>query len=155
MWQNLRTNPSSHETIRCLRDNLDIVIILIIWDFFYASVSWWFYTGVWVTVSLLKSLVFFLLLGQILMLSFGRSQLVLLFPSSLVPLSILCWLYRVHQLQLISSSLSCSIVCLFFSVLKQGPDTYLLFSLSFSFTLGSAGTAKSNVQLVLFFICNQ
>ena len=28
---------------------------LLIWEFFYISVSWWFSTGVWVTANLLKS----------------------------------------------------------------------------------------------------
>ena len=60
----------------------------------------------------------------IIMLSFGCSPLVLLFPKPPVPLSLLCWLYRAHQLELVSSTLSCSIV---FSVLWQGLDTYLTF----------------------------
>ena len=40
------------------------------------------------------------------MLLLGRSRLVFLFPSPSVPESILWWLYRVHQLQLGSHSLS-------------------------------------------------
>ena len=32
-----------------------IIIISLIWEFFHTSVSWWLFTGVWVTVSLLKS----------------------------------------------------------------------------------------------------
>ena len=46
------------------------------------------------------------------------------------------WLYRAHQLQLVSPSISCSIV--FF--------IYLSFLLSFSFTLRSAGTARSTIR---------
>ena len=52
------------------------------------------------------------------MLYFGWSPLVQ------VPVPILWWLYRAHQLQLVSPSLSCSIV-FFFSVLYQGLSTYL------------------------------
>ena len=55
------------------------------------------------------------------MLSFGWSSLVLLFPS---PFTSLWWLFRTHQLQLVSPSLSCSIV---FSVLYQGLGIYLSF----------------------------
>ena len=40
---------------------------------------------------------------------------------------------------------------IFFPVLWQGLSSYLSFSLSFSFTLWSARTAKSNIQQVLNF----
>ena len=59
-------------------------------------------------------------------------------------------LFRAHQLQLISPSPSCSIV--FFNSLAS--SKYLsLFSLSFNFTLGSAGTAKSTIWQVRLFFC--
>ena len=65
----------------------------------------------------------------------------------LVPL--LWWLFRARQLQLVLPSLSCSKV--FFGSLAR--SKYLtLFSLSFSFTLWSAGTAKSAIRQVLFFL---
>ena len=55
--------------------------------------------------------------------------------------------YQAQQLLLISLSLSCSI---FFCSLAR--SRYLsFFSLSFSFTLWSAGTAKSTIRQVLFF----
>ena len=56
---------------------------------------------------------------------FFCSPLVLLFSSLPVPLSILWWLYQAHQLQLVSPSLSCSVV--FFLVLLLGLCTYLSF----------------------------
>ena len=41
----------------CLLSRPIIIIIIIIYSFrvFHISVSWWFFTGVWVTASLLKS----------------------------------------------------------------------------------------------------
>ena len=60
----------------------------------------------------------------------------------------LWWLYQAHQLQLVSPTLSCSLV--FFSSLARSKHLNL-FSLSFNFTLWSAGTAKSTIRQVLFF----
>ena len=69
---------------------------------FHTSVCWWFLTGVWVTASLLKSLGLFIVFRPILIiLLFGWSPPILLFPSPPVPLSIFWWLYRAHQLQLV------------------------------------------------------
>ena len=80
---------------------------------FNTRISWLFLKGFWVTANLLKSSGLFLVFWQILiMLSFGWSPLVLLFPSPQVPSRILCWLYRAYQLQLVSPSLSCSTVFL-------------------------------------------
>ena len=69
---------------------------------FLTSICWWFFTGGWVAASLFKS---------------GQSQqcgnLDGLHASSyfqVFSLSILWWLYRAHQLHLVSPSLSCSIV---------------------------------------------
>ena len=41
----------------CLMVSASIIIIIIIYSFrvFHISVNWWFFTGVWVTASLLKS----------------------------------------------------------------------------------------------------
>ena len=63
-------------------------------------------------------------------------------PSFPIPLSILQGLFRVYQLQLVSSSPSCSIA---FLVLWQGLGTYLSF-----FTLLSSGTLKFIIQQFLF-----
>ena len=60
---------------------------------FHTSISKWFLTGGWVTASLLKFPGLFSINWPILIiLSFGLSLLVLLFPSLSVPLSILWWL---------------------------------------------------------------
>ena len=75
-------------------------------------------------------------------LSFGWSPLVFLFPILSVPLPILWWLYWVHQLQLVSPSLYCSIVF-------QFPSKVLVLISLFAFlqfTLWSAGTAKSTIR---------
>ena len=57
---------------------------------FHISVSRWFFTGVWVTASLLKSSGFFLVFWPFsIMLLFGWSLLVRQLPSPLVPLVIL------------------------------------------------------------------
>ena len=97
--------------------------------------------------TLLKSLRFFLVFEpNIIMPSFGWSLLTLLFPSPPVPLSILWWLDRTPQLQLVSPSLSCSIVFQFSSKVHV-----LIFSFSFSFTQWSIGTAKFTIWQFLFF----
>ena len=94
--------------------------------FFYISVSWYFYTGVWVTANYLKSSGFFSVLWPIsIMLEFRWSLLTLLFPNPPVPTLTLWWLYRAQQLQLVSTSLSCRIG--FFPVLLQGLGTYISF----------------------------
>ena len=84
------------------------------------------------------------------MLYFRCSPLIHLFPSPLVPVSILWWLYRVHQLQLVLPSLSCSIF--FFSYLTRSRYLLSLFSPFYSFTQWSAGRSKSTIKQVLFFI---
>ena len=57
---------------------------------FHISVCWWFFTGVWVTASLLKSPGLFLVSRPFwIMLSFGWSPLVRQLPSPPVPLAIL------------------------------------------------------------------
>ena len=85
------------------------------------------------------------------MLLYWWSPLIFLFQSRPVPLSILWWLYRVRQPQLISPSLSCSIVCLFLNSLTRSRNLSL-FTLSFGFSLWSARTAKFTIQQVLFFL---
>ena len=86
-----------------------------LWRVFHTSISWGFSTGVWVTVRLLKSPGLSLLFWPFsTMLLFGWSPLVLLFPNLPVSLPILWGLFQVHQLQLLPSSFTCSIV---FSIL--------------------------------------
>ena len=82
------------------------------------------------------------------MLLFGWPPLVLLFPCLPVPLTIVWWLYRTHQLQLVSLLLSYAID--FFSSLARSRYLSLLL-LSFSFTLWSAGRAKFTIGQVFFF----
>ena len=78
------------------------------------------------------------------MLLFVWSPLILLFLSSPVLVPILWWLYQGHQLQLVSPSLSCSIV---FSLARS---VYLsFFSFSFNFPRWSAETAKSTIQQIM------
>ena len=108
------------------------------------------FTGVWVTASFSKSPEFFSVFWPILIvLSFGCTSLVFLFPTLSVNLPILLSLYRAHQLQLVSTSISCSIV--FSSSLSR--SRYLsLFSPFFTFILWSATTAKSIIRQVLCFL---
>ena len=66
----------------------------------HISVSRWSFTGVWVATSLLKFPRLFSVFWSIsAMLYFGIFPLVLLFPSSLVNLPNLWWLYQEHQRQ--------------------------------------------------------
>ena len=85
--------------------------------------------AVWITASLLKS-----------------PGLLFLSPS--VPLPTFWCLYRVRQLQVVSPSLTYSIV--FFSSLERY-IYWSFFSLSYNFNRWSAGTAKSTIRLFLFF----
>ena len=57
------------------------------------------------------------------MMQFGWTSLVLS-ASPAIPVLIVWWLYRMHQLQLVSLSLLCS---MFFSILSQGLVSYLAF----------------------------
>ena len=114
--------------------------------FFHTNVNRWSFTRISVTSSLLKSPGLFLVFWLILiMMSFGWSPLVLLFPSPPIPLSILYCMYQAHKVQLISPSLSFSIVFQFSS--KVWCFTFCSFSISF--TLWSTGKAKSIIQQVL------
>ena len=89
---------------------------------FHTGVSWWFSTGV--TASLLKSPGFFFVFRPILItLQFGWSTLI---SKSSWPSINLWWLCRAYNLQLVSQSLSCSIV---FTFLLQSPGVYFSFLL--------------------------
>ena len=119
---------------------------LLNWEgFFYDSVTWSFLTAVWMTVTLLDSPRLFSVFWPILIFYSEWSTLVLSFLSPPLPVPILCCLYQVHQLQLASPSPSCLIIFQFSSKVYY----FSLFSLSFSFTLWSAGT----FQQFLFFLC--
>ena len=103
------------------------ISIFYLWAF-HISATWWSFTRVWTTASLLKSPGVFLVFWSIsIMQLFGQSLLVLLFPSPPVPLLIHWWLYQVHQSQLVKTPLSCSIV--FFSIPKKGLGIYPSFHL--------------------------
>ena len=110
--------------------------------------------SVWATASLLKSPGLFLEFWPIsTMLQFGWSPLVLLFPSPPMRVKSVgdCTKranYNCYHRHFFFHCL-CSIV--FFHSLAK--SRYLsLFSLSFSFTLCSAGTAKSTIRQILFFL---
>ena len=91
-------------------------MIIIILQVFHTGFSWWFLTEVWVIPSLLKSLGLYSVFWPILiMLQVEWSPLFLWFANPSVPVTIFWWLYQVHQLQLVSPSLSCSIVFFQFS----------------------------------------
>ena len=61
---------------------------------FSTSIRWWFLTGVWATASLLKSPGLFSIFWPIwIMLQFGWSLLILLFPSPPVPVPNLSLVY--------------------------------------------------------------
>ena len=69
---------------------------------------------------------------------------------SLVPVSIIWWLYQEHQLQLVSPSLSCSIV---FSIPKQGPGTYPSFRFLSILLFGQPGQQSPQFGKFSFFYC--
>ena len=78
---------------------------------FHTSVCWWSFITVWVTAILLKFPGLFSVFWPIFTaLSFEWFPLVFVFPILPLPLPILWWLYRTHRLQMVSPSLSCSIV---------------------------------------------
>ena len=90
-----------------------IIIIIVIYSFrvFHISVSWWFFTRVLVTSSLLKSPgLFSVPWPSSIMLSFGWSPLVRQLTIPQGPLIILQLLCQKHQSQLVPQALSCSLV---------------------------------------------
>ena len=117
---------------------------------FHISVSWWSLTGVWATVSFLKSPGLFTVFWPFsIMLWFGWSPLVRQLPSPSVPLIILYLLYQKLQ------SIYIFVTFMFHSFFSSlASSRYLsFFSHSFSFILWSAGTEKStNFQILFFFV---
>ena len=113
---------------------------------FHISVSRWFFPGVWVTASLLKSPGLFSVFWPFsIMLSFGWSPLIRQFPS---PFS--------NPLVTVPNTpitIGIIVTCMFHSFFNSlARSRYLsFFSHSFSFILWSAGTAKSTILQILFF----
>ena len=102
-----------------------ILLIIIFYSFggFHTTTSWWSFTGVWETASLLKSSGLYSVFWPILIILLWRwSPLVLLLPNLPVSLPILWGLFWVLKFQLVSPLPSCSMT---FSVL--GLCTYLAF----------------------------
>ena len=96
-----------------------LVLLLLFLLSFHISVSWWSFTGVWVTASLLRSPGLFWVFWQIAAVQYsGWFQSFLWFPNYPNPFPILLGPFQVHQLQLLSLWLSYSIT---FSVLWQSP----------------------------------
>ena len=126
------------------------IIIIIIYSsrVFHISISWWFFTGVWVTASLLKS-----------------SELVSVFWPSSAMLSF--WIVSTRPLTYKSSrpfnnplvtvpnapiTIGTIVTFMFHSFFNSlARSRYLFFfSLSFRILLWSAGTAKSTILQILF-----
>ena len=83
---------------------IPLIRFLLIYSFwvFQISVSWWSFTGVWPTASLLNSPGLFSVFWPFsIILSFGWSPLVRLLPSPSVPLVILSLLCQKHHSQLV------------------------------------------------------
>ena len=101
---------------------------------------------VWVITGLVKSPKLFLVfldLNNAVVWTVSTHPFISNHPNAAL---ILCWLYRILQLLWVSPLLS-----RFFSSLTR--SMYLsLFSLSFSFTQWSAGTAKSTIRQIIYFL---
>ena len=119
---------------------------------FHVGVCQWFFTGVWVTASLLKSPGLFSVFWPFsTMLSFRWSPLVRQLPSPPVP-------FNNPLVTVPNAPITIGIVvtCMFHSFFKSlARSRYLsFFSHSFSFILWSAGIPKSTIMQVLsFFFC--
>ena len=111
------------------------------------SFSWWFFNGVWVTSSRLKSLGLFSVFWQLLiMLLFGWSPLVL--EPLWRPVPLICSLCQKHQSQLVQTSPSSFI---FFLQFPCKDEVLILLFTFFRFYSGISRTAKSTILKVLFF----
>ena len=130
-----------------------IIIIIIIYSFrvFHISASWWFFTGFWVTVSLLKFPgLFTIFWPSSIMLSFGWSPLIRQLPNPPGPLIILYLLCQKHQSQLAQSSPSCSIV--FFKFSSKVEVLILLFTLFQFYSVVSWDSKVHNFSNSLFLL---
>ena len=109
-----------------------------------------FFIGVRESASLLKSPgLFWIFWTMKIMLLVGWSPLVFWFPSPPAPIPIPWWLYWEQQSQLVSPSLSCSIVFFQFSSKVQA---FIFFFRLPSVYLVVSRTAKSTIRQVLFFL---
>ena len=116
---------------------------------FHISVSWWSFTGDWVTASLLKSPgLFSVFCLSLIMLLFGCSPLGHQLPNSPSPLIILSLPCQKRQSQLVLLSPSCSIV---FSILYQGQGTYLSFHILSVLFCGLPGQQSRQFRRFSFF----
>ena len=124
-----------------------IIITYLLIRVFHISFSWWSFTGVWVTASLLKSpgrfSIFWLFSTMLL---FGWSPLVLQRPSLPVPLNPLVTVP--NALKMIDIIITFMFHSFFYSLARS---RYLsFFSLSFSFILWSTGFVDLLLGLVFW-----
>ena len=125
------------------------IIIIILLRVFPSCISWWFSIEVWVTTSLLKSpglfLVFCLIYNAVVWMV---STCPLIFRSSSLSAN------RLMTVVSAPITIDITVTFMFHSLFGSlARSWYLsLFSLSFSFTLWSTGTAKSSIRQVLFFV---
>ena len=127
-------------------EKANIIIIIILST--YTSISWWTFTGVWLTASVPKSPELFSVYRLILMkLLFGWFPLVLLFPYPTHSVSVLWWPSQEHQLQLVSQSPSRSIVFQFSSKVQV---LILLFAFFQSYSTVSLDSKVNSLASSLF-----
>ena len=124
-WYILYWNLSDSKSLQLSGTLLSILAVLLLLllslllAIFSASFSWWSFTRVSVIASLLKTPGLFSI-----MLLFGWSQLVLRLSTLPIPIFSLLCSFRACQFQVVSQSLSYSVVLL---VLWQGLSTCLSF----------------------------
>ena len=130
-----------HSNSNCCQRHFHIIIVIIISSFrvFHISVSWWFFTGVRVTASLLGSpglVSGFWLFPPTFKSSRHFNTPLVIVPKTPITIGTI-FTFMFHS---------------FFNSLAR--SRYLsLFSHSFRFILWSAGTAKSTIfQILLFFL---
>ena len=111
----------SDDKVHCSEETL-LIIFLLLWEFFTWAIADGFFTGDWVTASLLKSPGLFSVFWPILVKPLSEWSLICpLISKSSSPFTNLSGSFQLHQLPLISSSLSCSITS---SAHQQGPNVY-------------------------------
>ena len=126
--------------------NNQIYIIIYCSRIFLISVSWWSFTGVWVTASLLKFPGFFsmfwLNLNNAVVWMVSTRPLISKFSSPFINPSL-------------TIPIGINVTFLFHSFFQfpSKVEVFIFFLLSFNFTLWSARTAKFTILQVLFFCC--
>ena len=112
--------------------SLSFIFFFFFLQVFHIGVCWWSLTGVWMSVSLLRSPWFFCLLSPILtMLLFRWSCFFLLFTILRIPLQIPEVSLQGHQLQLLASY---STLFTFSGKIQAFDHLFGFFSFSFYFT---------------------